>query len=616
MRRAFLIANAIVAFLFSAIAQNPFKVAADAFELRYSTSQPVISYTLFVDKSDLSSFRIEIKIRNVPDTFRVGMVAHPEYDDRFWRFVEDFHVKTKTVEGKVFREDSALWKIIAPGGEAVLNYKIHLSSSQTGNRAAWRPFLSATGGLVGGPHSFMYIIGATLAPSHITLKLPEDWMAATGLEPTTDANTFFAPSVAVLVDAPILIGHFKSWEFFVDQVPHKIVYWSLPDAAVFDTVTFVNYIQKIVQQADALFGRLPYREYTFLLQDGAYGALEHHNSVTIGIPSADLAKNISGYLEQIAHEYFHTWNLMRIHPAGDGDVRYKSPPLSRGLWWSEGLTMFYADLLLRRAGLPVYDSSRIKHLEELLKRYFGNPGNYKLSAENVSLASNGPPGMSGDYSASTHLQGELLGTILDLVVRNATNNRKSIDDVMRKMMERFSGEKGFRSKDAEQMVTEVCNCNVHSIFTDHVYGNKPIDFNHYLKLIGMRFDTTWKDAAGPDGKSSPDLRVYAYQLPGDNSVRIGIIDPLNCWGKAGLHTGEIVKEVNGIMVTTAANLRTQLRNFKSGDKVSIDVLKPKGLTKINVIITGYKQPEVNITEMRKVTARQKKIFIEWLEGNR
>jgi predicted metalloprotease with PDZ domain len=614
MQKTSFIIIAVLGSLSSVFAQHPLKDAVDAVEVRYAASQPVVGYTLQVDTTDLSYYAIEMRLRNVPDTFRVAMVAHPEYDDRFWRFVEEMHVETKNGQGNVLREDSALWRIIAPGGEAVLHYRIHLPAAPEGQRGAWRPFLSPTGGLAGGPHSFMYVVGSTLVPSHITLKLPKGWMAATGLESTADANTFFAPSVAVLIDAPILIGHFKSWQFFVDQVPHRVAYWPLPNATAFDTTTLVNYIQRFIQQVDALFGRLPYREYSFLLQDGAYGALEHCNSVTIGMPGADLAKDITSYLDEIAHECFHTWNLMRIHPVEYGDVSYKTPPLSRGLWWSEGLTMFYADLLLRRAGLPVYDSSRIKHLEGLIGRYFGSSGNSKLSVEKVSLAAYGPPGMLGDYNASTHLQGELLGTVLDLIIRDATNGKHSIDDVMRKMMERYSGEKGFVNKDIEQAVAEVCKCNVHSFFADHIYGNKPLDLNIYLKLAGLHFNTIWEDAIDPDGKSSTDLRVYAYQLPGQSAVKIGITDPLGCWGRAGLHTGDIIRSVNGIAVTNAMNLRRQLGSVKSGDNVSVEVQKPTGSWKTNVTVTGYKEPVVMIKEITGASPKQKKLLADWLAG--
>ncbi len=596
----------------SAFGQNPLKDRADAVEIRYARSQPIVGYTLQVDSTDLSSFNVEMRLRNVSDTFRVAMVAHPEYDDRFWRYVEDLRVETKNGEGKVLREDSALWRIMGIGGEVVLRYKIHLPTPHEGQRAVWRPFLSPTGGLVGAIHSFMYVVGATLAPSHITLKLPQGWMVATGLEATADSYTFFAPSVGVLVDCPILVGQFKTWQFTVDQVPHRVIYWPLPNAVPFDTTTLVSYIQKFVQKSNTLFGRLPYREYSFLLQDGAFGALEHCNSVTVGVPSADLSKDITSYLGEIAHEYFHTWNLMRIHPVEYGDVSYKTPPLSKGLWWSEGLTIFYADLLRHRAGLPAFDSTRIKHLETLIRRYFNTPVYRKFSAEEISLASYGPIGMLGDYSGSTHLQGELLGTMLDLIIRDATNRKYSLDDVMRKMMERFSGAQGFANRDIEQITAAICGCNVHQFFQNHIYGNKPIDFNKYLLLAGLRSDTTWRNASDSAGNPVADLRVYSYQSPGNSAVKLRIIDPSGCWGKAGLHTGDVIVTMNKSAIKTVNDFRQIIRRVQISDTVFIEVQRPTGIRQMKVTVSGYRQPIVRIEEIHEITERQRNVRKAWV----
>ena len=209
----------------------------------------------------------------------------------------------------------------------------------------------------------------------------------------------------------------------------------------------------------------------FLLQDGALGALEHPDSLTLGVPSATLAGNPYAFHEQIAHEFVHAWNLMRIHPEESHGMDYRAAKRSAGLWFSEGLSMFYADLLLRRAGLPESTPSRIAHLEELIARYLAEPGNARFSAEQVSRAANDArPGALGDYSASTHLQGELLGAMLDLVIRDATANRRSMDDVMRAMLDRFSGTHGFTGKDIENTVTGLCGCEVASLFNAYVHG--------------------------------------------------------------------------------------------------------------------------------------------------
>ena len=612
-KKIFLVPISLLIIVYS-FAQHPLKHWTDAMETRYDSKQPIIHYLLTVDSTDTTSFSIEMRIRNIPDTFRVAMVAHPEYDDQYWRYIEEFFAEGKNGRGNVSREDSSLWKIITDGSEAVLHYKIHLPVLQDQFRSSWKAFLSSTGGLVGGPHSFMYIVGQTLTPSYITLNIPSTWQIATGLSPTSDPRTFFAPSVGILIDDPIFIGKFKTWLFNVNAVPHRVVYWSLPKAKDFDTSKLIFAIQKLAEQATSLFGRSPYREYTFMLQDGALGSLEHNNSVTIGAPASELADDMKGTVSEIAHEYFHTWNLVRIHPVEYGDVSYQTPPLSKGLWFSEGLTMFYADLLMRRADLPTFDSTRIKHLENLIRRYFYSPAYVTYSAEKISLASYGPMGMLGDYSGSTHLQGEVLGTLLDFIIRDATNGKRSMDDVMRKMMENFSGEKGFTSKDIELTIHKVCGCDVHQFFEDHVFGNKKIDFDKYLKLAGLQMSLTWKDVLSNDGKPAPDLRVYSWQENKENFIRLGITNPSSCWAKAGLHTGDIVKSIDGTILKTERDLRQLIRIAKIGDMVAMEIQKPSGMVKTNILITGYQQPEIHITPIIGAIEKKKKIFTQWMNN--
>ena len=242
------------------------------------------------------------------------------------------------------------------------------------------------------------------------------------------------------------------------------------------------------------------------------------------------------------------------------------------------------------------------------------PAYLKFSAEKISEASYGPIGMLGDYSASTHLQGEVLGSMLDLIIRDVSNGNKTIDDVMRKMLERFSGEKGFTSKDIEQVVKDASGYNVHQFFVDHVYGSKQIDFSKYLKLIGLQYTIEWKDVLSNDQKPVPDLRAFVYQLPGENALRMGLSNPTVAWARAGLHTGDIVKTVNGKIVANQMDFRTIQRNAKIGDTIVVEVKRPSGVQKIHVLITGYQQPFVRIAQLPAITEKQRRLYEQWVIG--
>jgi predicted metalloprotease with PDZ domain len=576
----------------------------------FHPNTPLISYTLAVREDALSFIDVEMRLRNVPDTFRVAMVKHPEYDDQYWRYVEGL---TLIGTGSIVRLDSALWRVATRGGEATLRYRIHLPEATSPTRAAWRPFLSPTGGLIGGPHSFMYIVGATDAPSTVALKLPAGWEIATAL--TNSPVGLKARNVDALVESPILVGRFKSWRFVTDGVPHRVVYWPLPNAAPFDTTAFVSSLQKLAHQAIGVFKRAPYAEYTFFFQDGAYGGLEHPASVTLGAPSANLATNPYASLSETAHEFFHTWNLMAIRPAEYRGVDYRPQELSAGLWFSEGLSMLYSDLLLRRAGLPVSDSTRTAHLERQMARYLQGAGNGRLSPERVSRAAYAEePGSLGDYDASTHLQGELLGTMLDFIVRDATAGRRSIDDVMRVMFERFSGPRGFVGRDIEQVVTEVCSCNVHDFFEAHVRGSTAIDFKRYLALAGLEPRVEWVPALGRDGAPAPDLRVRAWEPRNERGVRLVVIDAEAAWGRAGLHTGDRLRSVNGVPITTWNDFRAMLGRLRSGDTVRVEVERPSGPWQTTVTLAPFNRPVVRIEPLANATERQRAIRSAWLGG--
>ena len=597
------------------VAQHPLHHPVDAVEVRYAASQPVVTYTLRVDSADLSGFDVAMRIRHAPDSFRLGMVAHPEYDDRYWRYVVNLRVEGRAAGATVVREDSALWRVVAPGGESVVRYRLQLPAALGQYRSAWVPFLSPSGGLVGGPHSFLYIVGATLVPAHVTLALPPGWDIATGLEPTVDPTTFFAPSVDVLVDAPILVGRLRSWRFAVDGVPHRVVYWPLPDAQPFDTAALIAGLERLARAAVALFGRAPYRDFTFQIQDGAVGSLEHRNSVSLGAPSARLAQDLTDFFSETAHEYFHTWNLMRIHPVEYGDVDYRTPPRSRGLWWAEGVTMFYADLLRRRAGLPAYDSTRATHLAGLIARYLASPGSARFSPESVSVVSYGaPPGVLGDYSASVHLQGELLGAMLDFIVRDATAGRLSLDDVVRATLERFSGERGYTGRDLERTVADVCGCAVGDFFDRYVRTATPIDFDRYLRLVGLRTSVAWSPALGRDGRPAADLRVYGWVPPGAQSVSLLITNPASIWGRAGLHTGDRITAVNGAPLADMAAFRTVFGGLGIGDSVRIEAVRATGAFRTTVVVTGYDRPMVRLEEIPRATERQRALRAQWLAG--
>ncbi len=565
--------------------------------------RPLIHYLLKVNPADLSAYDIEIHLQHIPHHFRMAMGTHAEYDDRFWRFIKHFHVGTSRGIATFERTDSAVWSISVPDEDAVITYRLLLPEHRS---FAHRPFLAAYGGLLGDIHSFLYMVGYEAVACSVTFDLPPGWQVATGLQRTSRANTFTAASAEILMDCPVLAGHLHQWRFFVGGVPHTVAYLPVTDTLNFDSTLLVDNIRKIVVQTVRLFGGMPYKNYVFLLEDGVYGALEHGNSVTLGAPASVLATRMQEMYEEIAHEFSHTWNLMAIRPAEYTGLIYGPQEQSSLLWFSEGVTMFYADLLVRRAGLPAEDSTRIMHLESLIRRYYADTGNMVIPPAKVSLAENAAPGMLGDYSASTHLQGELLGTMLDWLIRSNTEGRRSFDDVMRLMYRRFGGggglggRRGFYTRDVEQAVQDICGGGqVHPFFQKYIYEGKPLDFNTWLPLIGLELQLSWQPAADEKGKPLPDTRVYIWQPVGDTVFRIGMTHPGSCWVKAGLHTGDKVLAINGSQIKSRQDFNQALHRIEIGDTIIVQLRRAAGIENVPVAITGVLAPVVHLRVIRQ-----------------
>ena len=348
-----------------------------------AAKRPEIRYTVTIDTTDLSGFDVTMTIGGAPRSIRLAMAVHPEYNDRFWRYVRSLRAESvgKPTHLAFAVEAENAWRVYTRNGYATVKYRIQLPREDPRNRAVWHTTLRADGASLNSTDTFLYLVDFPDAPVKVTLDIPEHWKVASSLyspgyvtylgEMGRRYNAPLEGTTTSLLDSPILLGKLRNWSFTVQGIPHSVVYWPFPNATPFDTTEFVGSIERFARQAFALFGKAPYERYTFLIEDGAWGGLEHVGSVSIGAQSSDLAKDPHAYMGEIAHEYFHTWNLVALNPRGPLTASPNPPTHTRELWWSEGVTMYYAETLQRRAGIPEGGQTRVRDLEEEIDRFHG-----------------------------------------------------------------------------------------------------------------------------------------------------------------------------------------------------------------------------------------------------
>jgi predicted metalloprotease with PDZ domain len=576
------------------------------------TRAPALFYDVGIDPRTSSNIQVNMQILHGPASARVAMAIHPEYNDRYWRYIHDLKANGVDKRAILAIDKENIWRVISHVGYAQVNYRIEPAAESPTNRPVWHTVIRPDGGSINTIDTFLYLADYPRAPVRIRLSSPVRvfWdvpgdngaaMVSDGFFGTTPGGVFqqtFETDAETLLDSPILYGNsIRFWRFRVDGIPHTIAYWPLANATPFDTTAFVDAIEKVAREAVAVFGKPPYPHYSFLLEDGAWGALEHRSSVTIGMPSRDLAKDPRMYLPELAHEFFHTWNLIRLYPEGRGQRLSADPtPHTKGLWLSEGVTIYYAEALTRRAGFPERNMARKDLLAEELESYYATPGNVHISPEVASERAVDTTGINGDYEVNYYAQGRLIGTALDLILRDSTRGQKGLDDFMRAMYDRFALKRGFTTDDVERTASDVCRCNLRWFFDDHVRNPRPIDFSTHLRTIGLRIQVDTVAASDSSGSPLPDTRIWAYPRRSDRRMRVWLQDPSSVWGRAGLHTGQDLVAFNGVAVDSFPDFRRAFRTIRVGSDVPVDIVNDGKPQRITVRVTGYQRPRVTISD--------------------
>lgn len=351
--------------------------------------------------------------------------------------------------------DKATWLARCSGrGALTLTYKVYAFDPSV--RAA---YLDAQRAFFNGTGVFVRVHGREAEPQRMELKtLPKGWKAATALPSVkVDARgqgTYEAADYDELVDHPVELGDFWRGEFKAAGVPHEfVVAGALPD---FDGERLLSDARRICEAAIAFWHgkKKPFfKRYVFLLNavDDGYGGLEHRASTALIASRRDLpqrsrrdAKDLSdGYvtlLGLISHEYFHTWNVKRLRPSEFTRYDYTQENYTELLWFFEGFTSYYDDLLLLRAGL-IDEPRYLKLVAKTLSGVLGMPGRHVQSVAQASFdawvkyyrSDENTPNSTISY----YTKGSLVALALDLTLRH--EGRGSLDDVMRLLWERSDG---------------------------------------------------------------------------------------------------------------------------------------------------------------------------------
>jgi predicted metalloprotease with PDZ domain len=480
------------------------------------------------------------------------------------------------------------------------------------------------------PAALMWARGVDDRSAVLTLEPPAGrrWRAATQLFAGASPFEFTAPNLQYLMDSPIELGPAAVRTFAVGG--QTIRFNAHHTGAAADLDGLVSDVEKIVREELEIFGELPAYEsghYTFLadyLPWASGDGMEHRNSTVI-TSAQPLGGDRADFLDTIAHEFFHGWNVERIRPASLEPFDFERANLSGELWLGEGFTQYYAPLVLSRTRLADLDET-VSTMAGLFRSVALNPARAVRSAEEMSrMAAFTDGSRAGDRTnwSTTYISyypfGGAIALALDLTLRDRSNGAVTLDDFMRAMW-RAHGKPGgarpgyvdrpYTMADAEARLAEVSKdaAFARSFFARYIQGHEVADYARLLQRAGL---VLRKPYPGQAWWGDPAYRTD------DGVVRIASTPAIDTpMYSAGLDVDDEIRQVDGSRIGSSAAVAAAIGRRKPGDRVAVVYIDRSGIAK-TVQVTLAENPALELLPIERtggtLTADQRTFRERWLQ---
>jgi predicted metalloprotease with PDZ domain len=471
----------------------------------------------------------------------------------------------------------------------------------------------------------MYPAGYLNAPSVLIVMPPPGWKVATGLpqlSPQVSPTVFRAENFDVLYDSPVEVSNFKQLDFKVRGVPHRIV---IDGEGNYDPERLRTEVQRIVEAETAMFGAIPYRDYTFILhlRSNTGGGLEHLNSTALGFRRSRFNKEegYDSFAALVAHEFFHLWNVKRIRPDALGPFDYTKENYTRLLWVAEGITEYYGQLMVRRAGL-ISDQAYLKHLAQQIQDFQETPGRKVMSAEEASFDSwikfYRPDENSVNSQISYYDKGELLGLLLDLLIRQRTAGAKSLDDVMRYLYtEFFQKGRNYTPADFQKACELMAGVHLDEFFTRYVRGKEDLalELNRMLAGAGLEIEqggvAIGSDAADKIVRLKGFLGAEIEDKPDGGFIVVKNVRAGSPAYEQGLNAKDKIIALDGARVDKDT-FEALIAAKHPGDTVRITVFRFDDVHTFDIRLVSRIDAPYRIVPLAQVSEQQHRIYQAWL----
>jgi predicted metalloprotease with PDZ domain len=524
----------------------------------------------------------------------------------FSKNVEGFKASAAGKPVKFEKVRKNIWRIYgAKANQLKVNYRVYANevSVRTSFIDASHAFLSSTG-------IFMYPDGHLKSPSTVKVIPFQGWSkVSTGLEPVAGQQfTYTAKDFDILYDSPLEVGNQDIFDFTASGVKHEVAMYG---GGNYDKERLKVDMAKIVEQGTAIYGENPNKHYTFIVHnfERGGGGLEHLNSTVLGASRNQYnnERGYNGFLDLVAHEYYHLWNVKRLRPVALGPFDYDNEVYTTNLWIAEGFTAYYENKLTHRAGFND-QLTFVNKLAAAVAAVENTPGARVQSAAMASydawIKQYRPDENSNNSSISYYSKGEVIGLMMDLAIANATKGAKSLDDVMKAMYLQCKAQgKGYTDAEFKAMVEKVSGISFTTFWDKYVTGTEPADYTTYFGYAGVKIKNE------NEGTSVPYLGVASRKVEG--RMFITAVSRNSAAWTSGLNVNDELISINGVPVEAAIERMPELTSKKVGDVVVIKVARDGKLVDFNVTLKANPSIKLVAEIDQNATPVQKAVLKRW-----
>ena len=570
---------------------------------------PTLRYTLAMPAPQTHYFEVKMELGGFPAEYtdvKMPVWAPGSYLVReFSKNVEG--LQARTVGGQALAVEKIsknTWRVRHPK-QASFSVSYRVYAFELTVRTS---FIDADHGYLNGSSVFMYPADNKMLGSTVAVQPAAGWaQVSTALRPTAGKFTYKAASYDELADSPIEIGNQKVLNFTANGTPHQV---AMCGTYSVDEPKLLADLKRVCEEAHRVVGKNPLDHYLFIVHnlERGGGGLEHLYSTTleVGRTTYGTEAGYKSFLGLVAHEYFHLWNVKRIRPVALGPFNYDQENYTHLLWVSEGMTEYYSKVINQRAGFISRDEYLGKLANEITA-VENTPGNRVQSAAESSFDAwiryYRPNENSSNSQISYYDKGDLIGTVLDLSIAEATKGEKHLDDVFRLLYDKYylGLKRGFTDQEFQDAVAQVAGRRYDDFFRDSVYGTKTLDYATVLGYAGLGLTTAPLTTEGTSGAS--------FSNRTGKLLVTGVVREGAAWS-AGLNVNDEVLQIDGA-TPGEENVKTLLGG-PVGKSVKLQVRRD-GLSR-DIILPMVPSIDLKyqIQTLPNPTAAQQKVLNKWL----